>query len=521
MIPAAGRSRGLRTAAAAGAGLLAMGCAVGPNYHPPKMPTPATYGEASPTPSATSRPATTQVSLVEPGRPTWIDWWTKFHDPKLDSLIQRALAANYELIIARARVQEARAVERIAESSLYPTIDLSAAALKSRGSAAGLGFPYGFPGMDNNVFQIGFDATYEVDLFGGIRRSIEAAGAVAEATEDERRAVQVTLLGEVARSYIGLRALQRRLAVARANLEDQRRTLDIVRRRMGNGLAANFDVVRARAQVAATESAIPPLEAGIRQTVHTLSVLLGEPPMALSDELASEAPVPPVPPTVPVGLPSELLRRRPDVMRAERALAAATAEQGVATADLFPHFLLGGTAGVQSTRTEDLFNQHARSSGFYLAGPAAKWTIFDGGRRWASVDRSKARVWAAAAGYDAAVLQALRDVESSLTAYSHDQVRRDTLMVLAAENQEAVRIARREYEQGLIDLLDVIEVQRNLYAAQDALAQADQAVSSDLVALYKALGGGWEAPGSGPSPRREDTRPASAQLIVHHHPEGS
>jgi NodT family efflux transporter outer membrane factor (OMF) lipoprotein len=493
------------------------GCAVGPDYHRPELPTPAVYGEAMTRP--TSQPATTQLSTVDPGRPTWVEWWTKFNDPELNSLVARALTANHELIIARARVVEARAVERVAESAYYPTIDLSAAFAKSRGSAGAFGFPYGIPGADRNLYQIGFDATYEVDLFGGIRRSVEAAGAVAQATEDERRAVQVTLLGEVARSYIGLRALQRRLSVARANLEDQRRTLDIVRRRMVNGLAANFDVVRARAQVAATDSAIPPLEAGIRQTVHSLSVLLGEPPMALSGELEADAPIPPVPPSVPVGLPSELLRRRPDVMRAERVLAAATAEQGIATADLFPHLLLGGTAGVQSTHADQLFNQHGKSSGFYLAGPAASWTIFDGGRRWANVDRSKARVWAAATGYEAAVLQALRDVESSLTAYSHDQARRDTLMALAAEDQEAVRIARSEYAQGLIDLLDVIEVQRNLYAAQDALAQADQAVSSDLVSLYKALGGGWESPDAASPPRDPPTRPVPAQLVADHLPE--
>jgi multidrug efflux system outer membrane protein len=199
---------------------------------------------------------------------------------------------------------------------------------------------------------------------------------------------------------------------------------------------------------------------------------------------------------VPVGMPSELLKRRPDVMRAERVLAAATAEQGVATSDFFPHLILGGTAGVQSRNAENVFNQHGASSGFYAAGPSASWTIFDGGRRMANLDRSKARVTAALAGYEGTVLVALRDVESTLTSYSHDQARRETLNNLVAQNQEAVRIAQQQYANGLIDLLDVLEVQRNLYAAQDALAQADQAVSSDLVALYKALGGGWETPKS-------------------------
>jgi NodT family efflux transporter outer membrane factor (OMF) lipoprotein len=468
------------------------GCKVGPDYKAPHVETPESFANAK---AATTGPATsttTRQSLIDTQQPTWVDWWTKFDDPELNSLVTRALAANHELAIARARVQEARAIVRIAKSGLYPTIGLSAAALKTRGSAAGFGFPYGVPGEEANLFQIGFDATYEVDLFGGIRRSIEAAGAVVDATVDQRRAVQVTLLGEVARNYIGLRALQRRLDVARANLADQRQTLDVVQRRLKNGLAPNFDLVRATAQVAGTESSIPPFEAGIRQTIYALGVLLGEQPTALANELTAATPIPPVPPTVPVGMPSELLRRRPDVMAAERLLAAATAQQGVATAEFFPHLLLGGTAGVQSREISDLFRQHGESSGFYSAGPAASWTIFDGGRRRGNLDLTKARVVAALASYEGTVLAALRDVESSLTAYSHDQTRRESLTAATAQNQEAVRIAKREYDNGLIDLLDVLEVQRNLYASQDALAQSDQAVSSDLVAIYKALGGGWE-----------------------------
>jgi outer membrane protein TolC len=191
-------------------------------------------------------------------------------------------------------------------------------------------------------------------------------------------------------------------------------------------------------------------------------------------------------------MPSELLRRRPDVMRAERLLAAATAQQGVATAEFFPHLILGGTAGVESRHTSDLFSQHDPSSGFYAAGPAAGWTLFDGGKRRANLDLTKARVAATLAAYEETVLASLRDVENSLTAYSHDQTRREFLTELVAQNAKAVSIARRQYDNGLIDLLDVLEVQRNLYASQDALAQSDEAVSSDLVALYKALGGGWE-----------------------------
>jgi multidrug efflux system outer membrane protein len=479
-----------RAPAFAAIALLTGGCLVGPNYRMPHAEVPAAFGNAGG--RSQTRPPTTQASVIDQNQPPWIDWWTKFGDAELDSLVARAVTANHELKIAAARVQEARAEQRISESRLYPTVDISAALFKSRGSAAGFGFPYGLPGVENNLFQIGFDATYEIDLFGGVRRSVEAATAMTEASEDERRGVQVTLLGEVARDYVGLRALQRRLAVARANLQDQHKTLDIVQRRLKNGLTTTFDLVRARAQVEATESSIPPLEAAIEQTVHAISVLLGEAPLALSDELSAGAPIPPVPPKVPVGMPGDLLRRRPDIRRAERVLAAVTAEQGVATADLFPRLIIGGTAGVQSRHLGQLFDQHDPSSGFYAAGPLAKWTIFDGGKRLANIDRSKAQVAAAASAYEATVLAALQDVENALTAYAHDQSRRDALVTLDAENDRAVRIAQAEYAQGLITLLDVLEVQRNRYAGQDALAQADQAVAADLVAMYKALGGGWE-----------------------------
>lgn len=469
------------------AALWCAGCKLGPDYHAPVSDAAPAFGE-------TGAVGSGRYSHVSPGQPAWVDWWTKFGDAELDSLIARAVKASYELRIAVARVQEARAEERMADSRLYPTVSLGAGAFATHGSAEGFGVPYGIPGVSSNLFQVGFDASYEVDLFGGVRRSIEAAGAIAEATEDNRRGVQVSLLGEVARNYIALRALQQRLAVARDNLDTQRRTAEIVQHRFDSGLAANFDVVRARAEVVATESSIPPLESGIRQRVHALSTLLGEPPLSLSEELASSAPIPPVPPEVPIGLPSELLRRRPDVLSAERMLAAATARQGVAMAELFPRVILGGSAGVQSRHADTLFRERNPSSGYYLAGPSAQWTLFDGGSRLANVDRSKAIVAEAAAAYEATVLGALRDVEDALSAYSSDQARRMTLSALVDQDQEALRIARNELNRGLVAVLDVLEVQRNLFAAQDALAQADQAVSSDLVAIYKALGGGWEAP---------------------------
>ena len=464
-------------------------CAVGPDYHQPKSDLPGQFGN-----NAAEHSASARTSIIDPSRAPWTDWWIKFGDAELDSLVQRAVTENHELKVAAARVTQARAASRIAQSAQYPDVGVGAGFAKSRGSSAGLGFPYGAPSRDESLFQLGFDASYEVDLFGGIRRSIEAAGATAELSENARRVVQLSLMAEVAHEYVLLRTLQRRLDIARQNLVDQQHTLDVVQKRSVVGLVAEFDLVRARTEVEATQANIPPLESGVNQTIYSLSVLIGRGPQELEAELTTEQPIPPSPKVIPVGLPSELLRRRPDVMAAERSLAAATADEGVAISDLFPHVLLAGSTGLQATRIGNLFTQHGPSSGFYLAGPGVHWTIFDGGRRVARIDMSKAAVAAAEADYEETVISALRDVDSAITAMTHDQQRRDALTAVVTDAERAVHIARNEYTNGLIDLLDVLEVQRSLYASQDSLAQSDLAVSTDLIALFKALGGGWENP---------------------------
>ena len=471
------------------------GCAVGPDYHAPATSMPISYDGKMPT-----VPAVLHRSTVDATSSPWADWWTKFGDPELDTLVTRAVADNHSLKIAAARVTEARAAGRVAEAARYPSVTLGGGFAKSRGSAAGLGFPYGAPSRDLNLYQMALDASYEVDLFGGVRRSIEAANATAESSEFDRKSIQLSLVAEVAHQYVLLRTLQRRLGIARHNLADEQHTLDVVEKRLTNGLAAEFDQVRARAEVEATEANIPTLESGIRVTIYGLSVLLGQQPQTLVDELLPGETMPPTPPVVPIGMPSELLRRRPDVMAAERNLAAATADEGIAVSDLFPHLILGGSTGVQATRTGELFSQHRASSGFYLAGPVAQWTIFDGGRRLAHVDQSKAAVAASLAEYEEAVLSALQDVDSAVTALGHDQDRRDKLTAVERDAARAVHIARDEYSNGLVDLLDVLEVQRSQYAAQDSLAQADLAVTTDLIGLFKALGGGWEATAPAPKP---------------------
>ncbi len=466
------------------------GCKVGPNYTRPPSTMPAFYGSLGGGP--TTSPATTQQSTLTSDAPTLRDWWRTFDDPTLISLCERSLRANHELHIAEQRVLEVRAIERGAKSRLYPSVGIGASYIRSLGSSNGVGLPFGVPGESLDIFQIGFDAAYEVDLFGGVRRGVEAAGASADAAEELRRGVQITLLGDLTKSYINLRASQRRLEIAQSNLEAQQKTLSIVERRFRNGLATEFDQLRARAQLESTQSAIPALEAAIRQSMYQISVLLGEQPMSLVNELVRRTPTPPNPPVVPIGLPGDLLRQRPDIRRAERTLAAETAAQGIAVAELFPTIVLGGTLGEQSTQISNLFTNGNPTSGYYLAGPFAHWTLFDGGRRQANIDRSNARTQAALTEYEESVLVALRDVESALTVYRSDQVRRETLGRLVDDNKRAVDIAQRQYEQGLITLLDVLEVQRNLFASEDALAVSNHAVWTDLVSIYKALGGGWQ-----------------------------
>ena len=337
---------------------LVSGCKVGPNYTTPEVAVPAGWN------SATTQP-TTQPAV------TVTQWWTTFNDPVLEELVEGAVAANLDLRIAAARVREARALRRVAGASLLPTIDGFGSYSRSRQSENIEGFdttagtgggghggvggeaPTFNPGDEMDLFQAGFDASWELDVFGGVRRSIEAARADVEAAVEDARDVYVTLLAEVARNYVDLRGLQRQLAIARANLKSQEETLSLTRARFDAGLVGELDVTRARTQAKTTESIIPGLETQLRAAAHRIEVLSGVHPGAMSQRLLVEAPLPATPPAVPLGLPSELLRRRPDIRRAERQLAAATARIGVATAELFPRFSLTGSFGFQASEASD------------------------------------------------------------------------------------------------------------------------------------------------------------------------
>jgi NodT family efflux transporter outer membrane factor (OMF) lipoprotein len=356
-------------------------------------------------------------------------------------------------------------------------------------SGAGAGTTVVAGPKPHDFWQAGFDATWELDLFGGVRRSIEAADYNLQAAQEDRRDVLITVLGEVATDYIGLRGYQQEIAIAEENLEAQVHTAQVTRKKVEGGLTTELDVANAEAQIATTRSQLAGFESLAQQEIYSLSVLLGQEPLALAEELSPTRKIPVTPPIVPVGLPSELLRRRPDIRRAERQLAAATAEIGVATAQLFPQFSFTGTLTVQGSQFKALGSWGNR---FWSFGPSVTWPIFDGGKIWSNIEVQNSVQAQALLTYRSTVLSALQDVENQLTAFSQEQQRRAALADAVAFNQKAVAIARQRYDQGLTDFLNVLVAEQSLYATQDALVQSNRSVGTDLVALYKALGGGWE-----------------------------
>jgi outer membrane protein, multidrug efflux system len=469
---------------------------VGPEYSRPATTMPAAYQELRPGLKA------------DGGAAGEIRWWRRFDDPKLSALVEKAVTANSGVAVAEARLREARAQRQSAQSLLYPQVSVGASALRYKAPQAALGTPSGVLNLEQNLFQVGFDATWALDVFGGNRRLVESAKASEQAADAERRGVVLMVAAETARAYLELRGIQRQLQVARSTLDEQRQTLAVTENKNRSGLASNLEVVRARTEVDSTAAEIPPLEQSIRQYIHVLSTLLGLEPTALSAELESATPIPEVPGQLAVGIPSELLRRRPDIQSSERQLAAATAQVGTATAQLFPQVVLGGAAGLASNKTGDLFNGNSSDnpSAYYVAGPVVNWTVFDGGRRRAGIKYSEAQVDAAKASYQDTVLRAFREVESSLVAVDRGRARLQDLKQLSASAREAAEIARRDYELGLLDQLTVLDAQRQANRADMLLAEGQMALTVDMVTLYKALGGGWEI--SEPSPT---TQPATAK----------
>jgi multidrug efflux system outer membrane protein len=455
------------------------GCEVGPRYQRPQEAAPAAWGEAA---EGGLNSAAADLGL----------WWASLGDPELSALVERAVAANHELRIAEARLREARAERLTVAAGRVPEVDATGEAIHQRISPnifPSLG-PGGFviPG-EQNLFQLGFDATWELDVFGRVRRSVEAAGADVGAAEENRRDVLVTMLAEVARNYVEARAFQRRLEIARLNIAAQRQSAELTRARFAGGVSSELDATRAEALLATTESEVPTLQTGFKQAVHRLGVLIGREPGALMAELAEPAAIPAAPDEVRIGAPADVVRRRPDIRRAERELAAATARVGVATADLYPRFSLTGSFGFQSAKVASLFDSSSR---FYSIGPALQWPIFDAGRIRANIGVQEARTEQALEAYEQTVLRAFEDVENAMVAYAREQERRVALGRAVDANERSVELAGELYGRGLADFLSVLDAQRALFQSQDQLAQSTRAVTSDLIAVYKALGGGWE-----------------------------
>ena len=463
--------------------LLLAGCSVGPDYHAPKPHTPGQW--ASPL-------AGGETSAAKPVTA----WWKTFRDPELDSLIGRAERANPDLKLAAARVKEARAQYRIALAKFGPTVDTGAFVGRARlaGSMAdnvtvppaslqGVNVP-----MENEAYLTGFQAAWEIDVFGGNRRSAEAGRAEAWAAEYGHRNALVILLAEVGRNYVELRGTQRRLEIANRNIKAQQEALEIARDRFKNGLTSDLDVQQAAAVLASTQAEVPRLESMIQSSINRLDVLLGQQPGTLAAELSRPVRVPIAPAGVPVGLPSELLCRRPDVLQAERQLAAANARIGVATADLFPKFSLTGGSGYLSVSTDDWIS---KGSQFWALGPTVQWRIFDTGRIRANIKVQNARQEQALVAYEKTVLTAFEETENALTSYAKEQVRRRSLEEAAKAAGDSLHLAKELYGKGLASFINVLDAERSLYQTEDALAQSDKAVSQNLIALYKALGGGW------------------------------
>jgi multidrug efflux system outer membrane protein len=468
------------------AGLLLMsaGCAVGPDYKPPETALSPRWQEA-------------RQSGVDTQPAELAKWWTEFNDPLLNSLAERAVQSNLDLRVAEARIREARAALGVAGADLWPTVDVSGSYSRSRtnansfssGNQGGGSSSASGSNLEHNLFKTGFDSGWEIDVFGGARRRIEAAEADVDASVEDRRNVLVTLLGEVAKNYIDLRGFQRRIAVALANLRAQRESLEINQARFDAGLASDFEVAQAEGQANTTAAQIPILQSGLKQTAYRLDVLLGAQPGTLWGELGSDAPIPALPPQAHVGLPAELLRRRPDVRRAERQLASATAQVGAATADLYPKFSLAGTFGLQSISASDWFTGRSR---FWSIGPTISWPIFDAGKIRANIEVRNAQQEQALRLYEKSVLTGLEEVENALVNYGNEQTRYRSLIDAVAANRRAVQVANDLFVQGLVAFLNVLDAQRTLYAAESDLAQSEANMASNLVALYKALGGGWE-----------------------------
>jgi NodT family efflux transporter outer membrane factor (OMF) lipoprotein len=423
------------------------------------------------------------------------EWWNSFQDPELNSLIKRAMASNLDVKLARVRLVEARATLGNTRASMQlPTVNANGAYSRAKTSSANPQVPK-ISGTTSlipstyNSYEAYFDASYELDIFGGVRNQVKAARADAAASDEDLRKTLVSTLAEVARDYIHLRQYQTELQVARDNEASQQDTQRITQVRNKAGLVSDLDVVNASASLASTQSSIPTLESNISHQIHAISVLLGQNPGELTTELSSSASLPSDASGLPVGLPSELLRRRPDVREAERNVQAAAARVGVQVSKLFPSITISAQYGGQSGSAGSLFDAAAR---YYGIGPTIQWGLLNYPALKTNIRVYKAKRDEPVVTYQKTVLTAFQEVEDGLVAYNHERERQAVLETAVGQYRRAANIAMAKYTRGLSNFLDVLEAQRSLYNAEDSLVQSRGAVQTNLISLYKALGGGWQ-----------------------------
>jgi NodT family efflux transporter outer membrane factor (OMF) lipoprotein len=461
-------------------------CTVGPDFVKPAMPVPDRFAQA-PGPSAA---AVTPLSDAQ--------FWRRFQDPLLSRLVDQALSSNHDLRIALSRYDHANALLRNARLDRFPTVTAGATAsdaLASSDQAPGLARGE----RRDNSYSTGIAASWELDLFGRVRRGIEAQRAEAWATASDLDAAQVAVVGELASSYFQLRGLQERLRVARRNADNQKETLRLVQARLDAGRGTEFDTSRARAQLEATLSRIPALESAAAVQMHRIAVLTGQAPEALIADLQQPAALPSLPGGIDAGTPGELLRRRPDVIAAEHRLHATTARIGVATADLFPRFTLGGLIGSQAVDSGALFQ---RDSETHLVALGIDWSFLDIGRVRARIAASNADAAGELARYQQTVLLALEDAENALVRYDRTREEDAHLERAAIDGARAAQLARVRFQAGAADLFEVLDAERTQLQAQDAFADARARSASTAVGVYRAMAGGW--------PDRTPTREAVA-----------
>lgn len=454
--------------------LLLAGCAVGPDYKAPGLAVPSHWGSA---------PAKTA-----PRPPKLAQWWKQLHDPLLDQIVDEAVAGNLDVATAKAKIREARASYRQAVGTLLPNVTGSASATRAdNGSNVSSGGDVTVQGPYSQ-YQAGLDASWELDLFGANRRAVEAARYGLDAAQEDLRATLVTLIGDVTSYYAEARAYQARAELARRTAASQRETAALTRKRFEAGQASAMDVANAAGQAASTQADVPVLETGYTEAVHQLSVLTGRPPSALSMRLAGARPIPAPKLPIATGIPADMLLTRPDLRVAEREYAQSTAAIGEAEAALYPSVSLTGSIASNGTRLGDLARGSSISWSF---GPTLTVPIFNGGQLRAAVEVTQAQRDQSFLSYQAAVLTALEEVENAIVALGQERIRRDTLATSAGHYREAARLARALYQSGSSSFLDVLDAERSLYSAEDSLIQSRAAITTDYIALNKALGGGW------------------------------